>query len=90
MIIDGAEGPVLIGGSMFEKSYKILAKRRQGKLVVVAVKDLAEVDLIEWVTGKASAGIRPVEITNRCIVVDAKRVFMEPLGNGCSILSVFG
>ncbi len=75
---------------MFEKSYKILAKRRQGKLVVIAVQDLAEVDLIEWITGKASAGIRPVEITNRCIVVGAKRVFMEPLGNGCSIISVFG
>jgi hypothetical protein len=78
---------------MHEKFFYISKNKINGKGVIITAGNVGgKVDFVKWITDKCQAGIRPADVTAQYVVVGTKnyRVFMEPLGNGCSVITVLG
>jgi len=76
---------------VYQKSYAVLSRNYKRKVVIKVWGNIdGPINLSDWLVDKRVSGIRPVDITSQCLVKSGCLVFLEPLSNGDSIVTVLG
>ena len=76
---------------MYQKSYVVLSRNYKRKVVIKVFGNVGgPINLSDWLVDKRISGIRPIDITSQCLVKRGCLVFLEPLDNGDSIVTVLG